>query len=174
MGWVTKRRPPPSNKLSDFQLLPAAFAFFHPCAHLFLSLRSHHLYCFQSVSGTVFWRINCFLHHEGFLSLWPFPFVGEAVMQLKEEYLDQVVGEVEDLSARVALLKGRFAQQKVSVKLEHYWELEYVRTSFAEFKRRIQDLEYADDAQLERLQVAVETAWKDLVHAVDTLLAALP
>ena len=95
-------------------------------------------------------------------------------MQLKEEYLDQVVGEVEDLSARVALLKGRFAQQKVSVKLEHYWELEYVRTSFAEFKRRIQDLEYADDAQLERLQVAVETAWKDLVHAVDTLLAALP
>ena len=95
-------------------------------------------------------------------------------MQLKEEYLDQVVGEVEDLSSRVALLKGRFAQQKVSVKLEHYWELEYVRTSFAEFKRRIQDLEYADDAQLERLQEAVETAWKDLIHAVDTLLAALP
>jgi hypothetical protein len=95
-------------------------------------------------------------------------------MQLKEAYLDQVVGEVEDLSARVALLKGRFAQQKVSVKLEHYWELEYVRTSFAEFKRRIQDLEYADDAQLDKFQEAVETAWKDLNHAVDTLLAALP
>jgi hypothetical protein len=95
-------------------------------------------------------------------------------MQLKEAYLDQVVGEVEDLSARVALLKERFAQQKVSVKLEHYWELEYVRTSFAEFKRRIQDLEYADDAQLDKFQEAVETAWKDLIHAVDTLLAALP
>jgi hypothetical protein len=95
-------------------------------------------------------------------------------MQLKEAYLDQVVGEVEDLSARVALLKGRFAQQKVSVKLEHYWELEYVRTSFAEFKRRIEDLEYADDAQLNRFQEAVDMAWKDLIHAVDTLLAALP
>ena len=95
-------------------------------------------------------------------------------MQLKEDYLDQVVGEVEDLSARVALLKGRFAQQKVSVKLEHYWELEYVRTSFAEFKRRIQDLEYADDAQLESLQESVEMAWRALIHAVDTLLAALP
>ncbi len=58
-------------------------------------------------------------------------------MLLKEAYLDQVVGEVEDLAARVAQLKGRFAKQKVSVKLEHYWELEYVRTSFAEFKRRI-------------------------------------
>jgi len=56
-------------------------------------------------------------------------------MLLKEAYLDQVVGEVEDLAARVAQLKGRFAKQKVSVKLEHYWELEYVRTSFAEFKR---------------------------------------
>jgi hypothetical protein len=88
--------------------------------------------------------------------------------------LDQVVGEVEDLAARVTQLKGRFAKQKVSVKLEHYWELEYVRTSFAEFKRRIADLEDADDAQLAKFQEAVEAAWKDLIHAVDTLLAALP
>jgi hypothetical protein len=95
-------------------------------------------------------------------------------MLLKEAYLDQVVGEVEDLAARVAQLKGRFAKQKVSVKLEHYWELEYVRTSFAEFKRRIEDLEDADDAQLAKFQEAVEAAWKDLIHAVDTLLAALP
>ena len=95
-------------------------------------------------------------------------------MLLKEAYLDQVVGEAEDLAARVALLKGRFAKQKVSVKLEHYWELEYVRTSFAEFKRRIADLEDADDAQLAKFQEAVEAAWKDLIHAVDTLLAALP
>ncbi len=95
-------------------------------------------------------------------------------MLLKEAYLDQVVGEVEDLAARVTLLKGRFAKQKVSVKLEHYWELEYVRTSFAEFKRRIADLEDADDAQLAKFQEAVEAAWKDLIHAVDTLLAALP
>ena len=95
-------------------------------------------------------------------------------MLLKEAYLDQVVGEVEDLASREALLKGRFAKQKVSVKLEHYWELEYVRTSFAEFKRRIADLEDADEAQLVKFQEAVETAWKDLIHAVDTLLAALP
>lgn len=95
-------------------------------------------------------------------------------MLLKEAYLDQVVGEVEDLAARVAQLKGRFAKQKVSVKLEHYWELEYVRTSFAEFKRRIEDLEDADDAQLAKFQEALEAAWKDLIHAVDTLLAALP
>jgi hypothetical protein len=95
-------------------------------------------------------------------------------MLLKEAYLDQVVGEVEDLAARVAQLKGRFAKQKVSVKLEHYWELEYVRTSFAEFKRRIEDLEDADDVQLAKFQEAVEAAWKDLIHAVDTLLAALP
>lgn len=95
-------------------------------------------------------------------------------MLLKEACLDQVVGEVEDLAARVAQLKGRFAKQKVSVKLEHYWELEYVRTSFAEFKRRIADLEDADDDQLAKFQEAVEAAWKDLIHAVDTLLAALP
>jgi hypothetical protein len=95
-------------------------------------------------------------------------------MQLKEAYLERAVGEVEDLSARVSLLKNRFARQKVNVKLEHYWELEYVRTRFAEFKHRIQELEDADDGEIARVQEAVEVAWKDLIHAVDTLLAALP
>ena len=95
-------------------------------------------------------------------------------MLLKEACLDRVVGEVENLAARVALLKGRFAKQKVSVKLEHYWELEYVRTRFAEFKRRVRDLEDADDLEIDRIQEAVEVAWNDLIHAVETLLAALP
>jgi hypothetical protein len=94
-------------------------------------------------------------------------------MQQKAAALERVVGEVEDLASRVAELKGRFARQRVSVKLEHYWELEYVRTGFAEFKRRVQDLEFADDRELEKFQGAVEVARKDLFHAVDTLLAAL-
>ncbi|HXX14045.1 MAG TPA: hypothetical protein VEJ47_04010 [Candidatus Eremiobacteraceae bacterium] len=95
-------------------------------------------------------------------------------MQFKEAYLERTVGEVEDLASRVALLKNRFARQKVNVKLEHYWELEYVRTRFSEFKHRIQELEDADDPEIPRIQEAVEMAWKDLIHAVDTLLAALP
>jgi hypothetical protein len=84
-----------------------------------------------------------------------------------------VVGEVEDLASRVAILKGRFAKQKVNVKLEHYWELEYVRTRFAEFKRRVMDLEDAEDSQLPKVQEGVEVAWKDLIDAVETLMAAL-
>jgi hypothetical protein len=44
-------------------------------------------------------------------------------MQMKEAYLERTVGEVEDVAARVALLKNRFARQKANVKLEHYWEL---------------------------------------------------
>jgi len=88
--------------------------------------------------------------------------------------LKRIGGEVEDLACRVAELKTRFARQRVSVKLEHYWELAYVRAGFVEFKRRIQDLEFADDRELEKFQEAIEIAWRDLVHAVDTLLAALP
>jgi hypothetical protein len=94
-------------------------------------------------------------------------------MQLKEAYLARVVGEVEDLVSRVAILKGRFAKQKVNVKLEHYWELEYVRTRFAEFKHRVMDLEDAEDSQLPKVQEGVEVAWKDLIDAVETLMAAL-
>ncbi|HMD41824.1 MAG TPA: hypothetical protein VKH45_02015 [Candidatus Acidoferrum sp.] len=95
-------------------------------------------------------------------------------LEQKEAALERVIEEVEDLATRVAELKGRFARQRVSVKLQHSWELEYVRTGFAEFKRCIQDLEFADEGELEKFQEAVELAWKDLVHAVDTLLAALP
>lgn len=95
-------------------------------------------------------------------------------MQLKEAYLQRAVAEVEDLSARVALLKSRIAKQKVSVKLQYHWELDYVRNRFAEFKRRLEELEDASDDRLEEVQTAAELAWKDLQHAVDTLLSALP
>jgi len=96
------------------------------------------------------------------------------MMQLRETYLERAVTEVEDLAGRVSVLKNRFARQKVNVKLEHYWELEFVRTRFAQFKYRIQELEDADDCDITRIQEAVEVAWNDLTHAVDTLLAALP
>jgi DNA repair photolyase len=95
-------------------------------------------------------------------------------MELKEACLDRVLGEVEDLSSRVVELNGRFVRQKVSVKLEHYWELEYLRTRFTEFKRRVEDLENAEDRELVRFQESVEIAWRDLIHAIETLLAALP
>lgn len=94
-------------------------------------------------------------------------------MQLKEAYWGRVVDEVEDLASRVAILKGQFAKQRINVRLEHYWELEFVRTRFAEFKRRVMDLEDAHDSQLAKMQKGVETAWKDLIQALDTLTTAL-
>jgi hypothetical protein len=98
----------------------------------------------------------------------------EAVMQLKEAYLQRVVAEVEDLSDRVAVLKSRIAKQKVSVKLQYHWELDYVRNRFAEFKLRVEELEEASEDHLEEAKESCELAWKDLQHAVDTLLDALP
>jgi len=95
------------------------------------------------------------------------------VMQAREAYLDRVTTEVEEVASRVAQLKGRFAKQKVSVKLDHYWELDYVRTRFADFKQRIQQLEDADDPELARLQENVDIAWKELLQAVDSLMTAL-
>lgn len=94
-------------------------------------------------------------------------------MDLKEAYLENVAGDVENLSVRVALLKNSFARQKVNVKLEHYWELEYVRARFAEFKHRVQDLEDADDRDVPRAEEALESSWNELNHSVDTLLSAL-
>lgn len=94
-------------------------------------------------------------------------------MQARNACLDRVTTEVEEVASRVAELKGRFAKQKVSVKLDHYWELDYVRSRFAEFKRSIQLLEGAEDPEFSRLQQNVDAAWKGLMQAVDRLMAAL-
>ena len=94
-------------------------------------------------------------------------------MELKEAYLERVVGDVENLSGRVHLLKNSFARQKVNVKLEHYWELEYVRAHFTEFKHRVEDLEYADDWDVPRAEQALESCWNRLSHSVDELLTVL-
>jgi hypothetical protein len=52
-------------------------------------------------------------------------------MNTKECYLDQLVNEVEDLSLSVRVaLKTNFAQQTRTAKLEHYGELEHVRSCF--------------------------------------------
>ena len=75
-------------------------------------------------------------------------------MQLREAYLQQVVREVEDLAERVAVLKARISKQKVSVTLQHRWELEYVRNRFADFKRRVEELEEADEENLEEARKA--------------------
>jgi len=91
----------------------------------------------------------------------------------REAYLDRITTEVEEVASRVAQLKGRFATQKVTVKMDHYWELDYVRRRFTEFKRRVQHLEDADELELPQLQVKVDAAWKELLEAVDTLMAAL-
>ncbi len=66
-------------------------------------------------------------------------------MQLKQAYLEQVVAEVEDFPARVAVLKARLAKQKFGAALQHRWELEYVRNRFADFKRRVEELEEANE-----------------------------
>jgi hypothetical protein len=95
-------------------------------------------------------------------------------MYLKEGYSDRVLQKVEDLASPVHLLKGRLAKQTVSVKLEHYWELANVRSLFAEFKWRLEQLEQDDDLESQRDEEVIEATWDGLMHAVDVLLAALP
>ena len=87
----------------------------------------------------------------------------------KEAFLDRVARDVEGFALRIASIMGTFAKQKVAVQLGHYWELEHVRSRFADFKKQLSDFEDADDLQTE----AVEASWSELVRAVDTLQSVL-
>lgn len=88
-------------------------------------------------------------------------------------HASDILSKVEALASQVHLLKDRMAKQKVSVRLEHYWELAYVRSRFAEFKLRVGQFGEDDDVQLTRDQAAIEASWSDLMHAINALLAAL-
>lgn len=94
-------------------------------------------------------------------------------MQQRELYLDQVADEVEELAARIALVKKRFAKQKVGVKLEHLAKLAQVHNRCAAFNRCVEQFEEAEDLQLEQNHAAVEVAWNESMDAVDMLLQVL-
>jgi hypothetical protein len=56
--------------------------------------------------------------------------------------------------------------------LEHYWELQHLRTRTAELKWRVQQLEQDNEWQLKHDQEAIPVVWDDLKHTVDVLEAA--
>ena len=95
-------------------------------------------------------------------------------MPVIEGRTNELCMKLETLSAKVALLKDRLAEQTYSVKLEHYWELEKIRTCFGEFKWRVEQLEGDDDSEMQRHELVLETTWAELVAAIDLLLAVLP
>jgi hypothetical protein len=94
-------------------------------------------------------------------------------MNRREALLDRIAQDFEDLALRVARTIASFAKQKTSVQLEHYWELERVRRQFAEFKKRLIDLEDSDGLQDWEIHTAVEATWNELVRAVDDLQSTL-
>ncbi|HUI73753.1 MAG TPA: hypothetical protein VLX32_02350 [Candidatus Acidoferrum sp.] len=91
-------------------------------------------------------------------------------MPLKEAYLEDTLQEVEELAGRVNLLKSLLAKRSLSEKLEQHWDLESVRSRFAEYKRRVEELEEAPEEKIEISHDAAEHAWQDLRSSVDTLL----
>ena len=70
----------------------------------------------------------------------------------KQDRLQRVSGEVEDLANSVAELKARFARQTSSVKLHYYWELESLRNRFVRFKRCVEELEEAGEEQAQEVE----------------------
>ncbi|MBZ5703140.1 MAG: hypothetical protein LAN84_15005 [Acidobacteriia bacterium] len=91
-------------------------------------------------------------------------------MPVKEAYLERVVGDVEKLAVQVAHLKSQLARQSGGLQLRYYWELEYLRNRFAEFKQHVEELEAADESCSEALFQSVETTRRDLEQTIEGLM----
>lgn len=88
-------------------------------------------------------------------------------------YLKLVLENAEELTERLALAKKQFARQNIWIKAEHSRELEQLHSRCTEFKRRVEDLEEAEEQQREYDYAATEMAWNQSMDAVDVLLRAL-
>jgi phosphoserine phosphatase len=91
----------------------------------------------------------------------------------KEAYLDHTLKEVEELAARVNLLKSLIGEQTTEAKRKSNGDLEKIRNRFAEFKHRVLELEDAPEDKLESIREATELAWQDVKNAVDSLLSQM-
>jgi aspartokinase len=96
---------------------------------------------------------------------------GGNMVEVDEPPVGQVFGEVQELTVRVESLKTRLSRQNFHVVLEHYWELRSLRSRFAEFKWRVQQLEDDNEVQLKRDQAAIQIVWNDIKHTVESLTA---
>lgn len=95
------------------------------------------------------------------------------LMAVKEACLDHTLGEVEQLTAAVRLLKTEFAGQPVAAKLTYAKQLEYIRRRFGDYKKLVEELEEAPEEKAEELHDSAEGIWKELKGLIDTLLLKL-
>ncbi|MGB8325143.1 MAG: hypothetical protein WCE52_19460 [Candidatus Acidiferrum sp.] len=95
-------------------------------------------------------------------------------MLVKRACICEVGDEVKEVAGRIALLTKRFAAQRFSEKLQYRWDVAYLQTRCLEFKRRVDELEGADDLHLEQSHLAVETERVVFMSALDKLLSELP
>jgi hypothetical protein len=85
-------------------------------------------------------------------------------------YIDRILGDIEELRARICALGGHFAHQKAHVGERYQIELDHIRTCFAEL--RLQVGEMHEDRQPAKLR-SMDTACKNLMLAADHLIDAL-
>jgi hypothetical protein len=91
-------------------------------------------------------------------------------MAVREAYLENTLQEVEELAGRVSLLKSALARPNCGDKVKQNCNLETVRSRFAEFRRRVEELEEAPEETLESSHAAAEHAWQELKGEVESLL----
>lgn len=94
-------------------------------------------------------------------------------MAVKEACLDHTLGEVEELTAAVRLLKTEFAGQPTAVKLGYAKRLEHIRRRFADYKKLVEELEEAPEEKAGALHDSAEGIWRELKSLIDALLLKL-
>ena len=83
-------------------------------------------------------------------------------MSLKDAYRQKIEAQLEEQSARLALLKAKAKHAMADGKIMAYEELGDAEHNLANLRAKLKDLGAASEGAWETMKGGVEQAWKDL------------
>ena len=86
-------------------------------------------------------------------------------MSLKDAYRQKIEAEIEELQARLAILRAKAKQRVADGKIMTYEEIVETEQKLEAIKTKVKELSNAGESAWQELKTGVDQAWSDLKKA---------
>jgi DNA repair exonuclease SbcCD ATPase subunit len=94
-------------------------------------------------------------------------------MKLRDAYRQKIEAQIEELDARLAVLRAQAKRMSADAKIAAYEELAETDKKLTALKARLKAMRTASDKAWQEMKGGVETAWSDLHQAAKRALKHL-
>ena len=91
-------------------------------------------------------------------------------MNKRDIYLEKQKAQLEQHSAKIALMRANASEVGANLKLEYMEQVDALEAKLAGLQDRYRDLKDTDEKTWERIQDGAESAWNDFTDLLDRAL----